>query len=1077
MSGNLKYRGVFLLVLLCGVFTSYGQSITAAEYFMNSDPGVGNGTPISITGDSVINASFSIPVSHLTAGFYQLYIRVKDQNNQWSIAEQKSFYVDTSLRSLPVAITAAEYFVDTDPGLGKGISMAIQDGDSLNTVFSVAPTGLPVGFHQLYLRIKDQNNQWSIAEQKAFYIDAALTAGIPPIVAAEYFIDKDSGAGNNTPVRLLPGNIVDTSFDYIAAGLPLGKHTVNLRVKDSAGNWSFLQSKNFSVCDTYGPLVGFDFAVSDTNVSFVNSSLYASGYYWNFGNGDTSSLANPLHAFKPGTYNTCLISRNDCLPGGDTLCKVVTVRGIAGINTNTGGNTGQVSVSITGGGFVPGMQFFLQENGQKIYGDTLIVLSGGLMTTALDLAGKPAGACDVIAVFPDGKSDTLYNGFTITGGTIPDLWVNMTGDNGVRPGFNQIYTITYGNRGNTDAIFVPMLISGLPLGTDIEVLRPIFRIDAIPGYESLSAYEDTMRRTIDDSDRNESFRFFYLRIIPAGSSGTLQVIFHVPGNYPAHYPFTIQIVLGQPLSDTTVHILPEAVRHGIVTDAVTPAGISLTPLGDTSESDGLDTKELAECVSDILGQVANRLGLVNLYKCIIQTGGFLSTASQFFVKEKPKGSTEKILDWTDLSLGLEHLFKPCVGAIPEYQVIKAMLDLLSKEMEITNAVRHCGKVLVPVAKYLWHAFVRLVGDPNSKYGVGDSTESHYTKIRPLTYVINFENEANVNANVQTVIVTDTLNSAYVDYTTFGFNAVSIGDSIYSFDNPVRSFVHDFDFSRKYDVKVRVTATFDSIAGIVQWNFYSIDPLTNQQTSNALAGFLPPDVNSPEGDGYVSFTINPAAGIKNGDKICNKATIYFDTNSPIPTDCWVNVFDLVKPVSKMMPLPARESKDTFAVSWSGTDNLSGIGSYAIFVSINDSAFVPWIRYTDSTSALYPGSYHNKYAFYSIATDNAGNVESPKTLSEAITTVDSIAEPLPAGQIRIYPIPAKNMVNIVISSEDNDHATLSLFDVNGRMVNQVNRDLTPGANTIVMNSSVLASGAYFLKIQRTRSMDVKKVVIVR
>ncbi len=158
------------------------------------------------------------------------------------------------------------------------------------------------------------------------------------------------------------------------------------------------------------------------------------------------------------------------------------VDGLAAINTNHGGNTGTVSVSITGAGFVPGMQLYLHENSQQdIYGDTLVVQSTSLMTTTFDLSGKNNGLWDVIAIFPNGKIDTLYNGFTIEAGTTPNLWVNITGDRALRIGFNQIYTVSYGNNSNTDAVLVPLLISGLPIGTDIQLLQPLFKVNSIPG--------------------------------------------------------------------------------------------------------------------------------------------------------------------------------------------------------------------------------------------------------------------------------------------------------------------------------------------------------------------------------------------------------------------------------------------------------------------------------------------------------------------------------------------------------------------------------------------------------------------
>lgn len=186
---------------------------------------------------------------------------------------------------------------------------------------------------------------------------------------------------------------------------------------------------------------------------------------------------------------------------------------------------------------------------------------------------------------------------------------------------------------------------------------------------------------------------------------------------------------------------------------------------------------------------------------------------------------------------------------------------------------------------------------------------------------------------------------------------------------------------------RVTATFDSTLGVAQWSFYSIDPITNQQSTNALSGFLPPDLNSPKGQGYVSFTVNPAATIQNGDAICNKASIIFSPNPPITTACWNNTFDLISPVSKVNSLPPETNKDTFEVSWNGTDNLCGIKSYTIYVSINDSAFVPWMADTNGLNAFYVGTVGKKYSFYSIATDNAGNMELPKVVRDASTIIIS------------------------------------------------------------------------------------------
>ncbi|HEY0608029.1 MAG TPA: gliding motility-associated C-terminal domain-containing protein, partial [Chitinophaga sp.] len=61
----------------------------------------------------------------------------------------------------------------------------------------------------------------------------------------------------------------------------------------------------------------------NTPVRFVNESVGAISYHWDFGDGATSTETNPVHQYnKTGTYNACLIATNQfgCT---DTLCQEV----------------------------------------------------------------------------------------------------------------------------------------------------------------------------------------------------------------------------------------------------------------------------------------------------------------------------------------------------------------------------------------------------------------------------------------------------------------------------------------------------------------------------------------------------------------------------------------------------------------------------------------------------------------------------------------------------------------------------------------------------------------------------------
>jgi hypothetical protein len=93
----------------------------------------------------------------------------------------------------------------------------------------------------------------------------------------------------------------------------------------------------------------------------------------------------------------------------------------------------------------------------------------------------------------------------------------------------------------------------------------------------------------------------------------------------------------------------------------------------------------------------------------------------------------------------------------------------------------------------------------------------------------------------------------------------------------------------------------------------------------------------------------------------------------------------KPVSHVAPLPATAASPNFSVQWSGTDTGGpGVSSYTIYVSDNGGPFAPWLTQTTATQAWFVGQLTHSYSFYSIARDNAGNVET-KTVADVTTYV--------------------------------------------------------------------------------------------
>jgi hypothetical protein len=93
-----------------------------------------------------------------------------------------------------------------------------------------------------------------------------------------------------------------------------------------------------------------------------------------------------------------------------------------------------------------------------------------------------------------------------------------------------------------------------------------------------------------------------------------------------------------------------------------------------------------------------------------------------------------------------------------------------------------------------------------------------------------------------------------------------------------------------------------------------------------------------------------------------------------------------PVSAVFALPAH-SPETFGVVWSGANYVgqAPVAYYDIYVSDNGAPFSVWQSHTANTGALYTGQPGHTYAFYSVATDTAGNVEAAPSTPDAVTTV--------------------------------------------------------------------------------------------
>src|SRR5690606_39816500 len=139
-----------------------------------------------------------------------LCVRVKDENGYWSSYLRET--IDIAEQPETVEIAALEYFLNDDPGIGKGISLPINPRGQIDETFEVDLEGLAVGKHVFCVRVKDENGYWSSYLRET--IDIAEQPETVEIAALEYFLNDDPGFGNGIPLEIYNGNELTVEPDF-----------------------------------------------------------------------------------------------------------------------------------------------------------------------------------------------------------------------------------------------------------------------------------------------------------------------------------------------------------------------------------------------------------------------------------------------------------------------------------------------------------------------------------------------------------------------------------------------------------------------------------------------------------------------------------------------------------------------------------------------------------------------------------------------------------------------------------------------------------------------------------------------
>jgi hypothetical protein len=333
--------------------------VVGGEYFMNTDLGFGSGTPISLVPSADINnISFVAVLNDMPQGFNKLYVRFKNANGQWGQTLNRTFYKEdfnTLSGQLP-NIVSAEYFVDTDPGFGKGKPISFNQGsDITNLSFAIDMTNVTIGNHQVYVRAVDANGKWSLTNLGPFVVEPPgeliITIGSYPtrVCAGSPFkvpfsLNTPFGSNNVFTLQLSnssgsfasPTNIGsltapsgDTIFGTIPANAAIGS---NYRIRIIASS-PLDTSVAGAQAITIGRTPSTNFNLTGPTTTCAVSQGYAASntesgvsYRWLLSGGGTIDSSGPnaiVTWTTAGLHSLSLISFNTC---GDGITRTISVR-------------------------------------------------------------------------------------------------------------------------------------------------------------------------------------------------------------------------------------------------------------------------------------------------------------------------------------------------------------------------------------------------------------------------------------------------------------------------------------------------------------------------------------------------------------------------------------------------------------------------------------------------------------------------------------------------------------------------------------------------------------------------------
>lgn len=662
--------------------------------------------------------------------------------------------------------------------------------------------------------------------------------------------------------------------------------------------------------------------------------------------------------------------------GSDLAPQNVTLRAellpftIRRVSPESAGNAGIASLQVDGAKFDANASLKLVGSGGLEIIPAQMAAGPTRIAAIFDLTGKPAGDYDVIVTNPNSQSTTLEDGFEIVEGGGYQLRASIPpGPTVGRGGLTQRFTFTAHNDGINDAFNVPIFIQ-IPAGYAYQIDRSNYLDyptedlppEAVPNDIPLHVDVDGIRVIM-----------LYAPILRSGASINIRVDVALPINF-GEFPVAIQLLPS--LGDAAPFLGPGAPDL--------PPGLSAVSL-----SSAMNQPVDPNCWKELFRQIFfAAIGELLPSDCL-QAGWTVLAGSADFVSGLLLKGAANVGGW-DIVSSLAGKFvstagklAECAGkSIPWIRAISLALTLVQLLSQLDDCLLNGNYKNVVIFRQPFSI------DPNEKLGpAGYGAEKFVGVQQPIEYRINFENLATAEAPAQVIKIVDQL-PLTLDPRTFRLK--EIGFKQYRVAVPENRAFFQTRMQLGEDlgnIQAEISAGLNIQNGTVTWTLTAIDPQTNERPLSPLVGLLPPNNEDRDGEGFVTFTIQPKATQPTGTEIANFATIFFDENEPIVTNATSNTLDADIPTSSVAPLPATLDTPEINLTWDGNDAIGGSGmkGVAVYFSENGGQYQPLLNAEGPGSAVFLGNWGRTYRFFSVATDNAGNIEAIPATPDAVVSI--------------------------------------------------------------------------------------------